>query len=216
MEGIYFEVKRKSDSKQEHVGSQTEGYPLHAQLPQSGLEDGDKEVQYRLQLVGSLPVHPLTTMPMLPWIVAEIRRPRDHEKSGGGAKAGVCALRDQPVCLRISGSAVRCCLDAAPQRVWDPLQHAVLFEYRPHHIHKLIHNSQEPSYFGCLAREQSRSTCHVLRCEDHSTVRESRSNCNGEMLPAWPAEMLPAWPAARHDAYRTEEEQHRVVTLGKE
>ncbi|XP_023685299.2 TBC1 domain family member 1 isoform X2 [Paramormyrops kingsleyae] len=172
MEGIYFEVKRKSDSIQEQVGSQTDRYPLHAQLPQGVLEDGDKEVQYRLQLVGSLPVHPLTTMTMLPWIVAEIRRPRDHEKNRGGAKGNVCAFQDLPVCLRISGSAVRCCLDAAPQRVWDPLHHAVLFEYRPHHIHKLIHNSQEPSYFGCLAREQSRSTCHVLRCEDHNTVPE--------------------------------------------
>uniref|UniRef100_A0A3B3RKQ0 TBC1 domain family member 4 n=1 Tax=Paramormyrops kingsleyae TaxID=1676925 RepID=A0A3B3RKQ0_9TELE len=150
MEGIYFEVKRKSDSIQEQVGSQTDRYPLHAQLPQGVLEDGDKEVQYRLQLVGSLPVHPLTTMTMLPWIVAEIRRPRDHEKNRGGAKGNVCAFQDLPVCLRISGSAVRCCLDAAPQRVWDPLHHAVLFEYRPHHIHKLIHNSQEPSYFGCL------------------------------------------------------------------
>ncbi|XP_048852048.1 TBC1 domain family member 1 isoform X3 [Brienomyrus brachyistius] len=172
MEGLYFEVKRKSDSKQEQVGSQTDRYFLHAQLPQGGLEDGDEEVQYRLQLVGSLSVHPLTTMTMLPWIVAEIRRPQDLEKDRGSTNTSICAFRDLPVCLRISGSAVRCCLDTAPQKVWDPLHHTVLFEYRPHHIHKLIHNSQEPSYFGCLAREQSRSTCHVLRCEDHSKVPE--------------------------------------------
>uniref|UniRef100_A0A3B1JVN3 TBC1 domain family member 4 n=1 Tax=Astyanax mexicanus TaxID=7994 RepID=A0A3B1JVN3_ASTMX len=110
------------------------------------------EIQYRLTLVGLLIVHPLTTMPMLPWVVAEIRRPRLKQRSF---------------------STMRCVLDmAGPGRQWDPLQYPVLFEHRPHRVTKLIHNSQDPSYFGCLLRDDRRAACYLFRCQDHHKVPE--------------------------------------------
>lgn len=77
MEGICFEVKPRDDP--------IKAYPLCAltqTLPGSEgkrkKEEGEEEIQYRLTLVGSLAIHPQTTMAMLPWVVAEIRRPRQN------------------------------------------------------------------------------------------------------------------------------------------
>uniref|UniRef100_A0A673CFX8 TBC1 domain family member 1 n=1 Tax=Sphaeramia orbicularis TaxID=375764 RepID=A0A673CFX8_9TELE len=116
------------------------------------------EVQYRLRLIGSLPVHHLTTMAMLPWIVAEITRSKPLE-------------RDQ-FCLCVSASWVRCVSVCAERVVWDPLTHSVLFECRPHQLTKLIHNSQEPSSFGCLVRGNANCACYVFQCQDSSKVPE--------------------------------------------
>uniref|UniRef100_A0A673G3S0 TBC1 domain family member 4 n=1 Tax=Sinocyclocheilus rhinocerous TaxID=307959 RepID=A0A673G3S0_9TELE len=113
-------------------------------------------IQYRLTLVGSLAIHPQTTMAMLPWVVAEIRRPRLGEKNRN---------------LEFNGAhspEVSIC----PGKPWDPLQHMVLFDHRPHRITKLIHNSQEPSYFGCLLREEKKAACYVFRCQDQMKVPE--------------------------------------------
>uniref|UniRef100_A0A671MVV8 TBC1 domain family member 4 n=1 Tax=Sinocyclocheilus anshuiensis TaxID=1608454 RepID=A0A671MVV8_9TELE len=109
------------------------------------------KVSCQLTLVGSLAIHPQTTMVMLPWVV----------------------VRDQPVVLQISANSVCCILDTAgPGKPWDPLQHMVLFDHRPHRIIKLIHNSQEPSYFGCLLREEKKAACYVFRCQDQMKVPE--------------------------------------------
>uniref|UniRef100_A0A8C2F2M9 TBC1 domain family member 4 n=1 Tax=Cyprinus carpio TaxID=7962 RepID=A0A8C2F2M9_CYPCA len=82
-------------------------------------------------------------------------------------------MQDQPVVLQISADSVCCILDTAgPGKLWDPLQHMVLFDHRPHRITKLIHNSQEPSYFGCLLREEKKAACYVFRCQDQMKVPE--------------------------------------------
>lgn len=78
MEGICFEVKPRGDPA-----------PSSRPLPGgSGDEDEEEEIQYRITLVGSLAVHPQTTMAMLPWVVAEIRRPRLKDKSFSAAISG--------------------------------------------------------------------------------------------------------------------------------
>ncbi|KAF4118894.1 TBC1 domain family member 1 isoform X2 [Onychostoma macrolepis] len=174
MEGICFEVKPRNDPIKAH--------PLCAltqTLPGSGgkrkKEEGEEEIQYRLTLVGSLAIHPQTTMAMLPWVVAEIRRPRLGEKNRNLEFNGAHSpeVRDQPVVLQISANSVCCILDTAgPGKPWDPLQHMVLFDHRPHHINKLIHNSQEPSYFGCLLREEKKAACYVFCCQDQMKVPE--------------------------------------------
>uniref|UniRef100_A0A9J8AK04 TBC1 domain family member 4 n=1 Tax=Cyprinus carpio carpio TaxID=630221 RepID=A0A9J8AK04_CYPCA len=172
MEGIYFEVKPRDDPIKAH--------PLCAQTllgseDKRKKEEGEEEIQYRLTLVGSLAIHPQTTMAMLPWVVAEIRRPRLGEKNRNLEFNGAHSpeVRDQPVLLKISSSKVCCILETAgPGKSWDPLQHTVLFDHRPHRITKLIHNSQEPSYFGCLLREEKKAACYVFRCQDHMKVPE--------------------------------------------
>uniref|UniRef100_A0A8C9QW75 TBC1 domain family member 4 n=1 Tax=Scleropages formosus TaxID=113540 RepID=A0A8C9QW75_SCLFO len=183
MDGLCFEVKGKCDSSQGWTNSQTHDQVKQTAPLENESEEGVEEIHYRLHLVGSLPVHPLTTMAMLPWIVAEIRRPKHH--GNGGALSGndfSSTLQNEPVCLQVSASCVRCLLDTGPGRLWDPLHHTVVFEHRPHHVHKLIHNSQEPSYFGCLIRDRCSSTCYVFCCEDHQKSSARQEEASGPQL----------------------------------
>lgn len=80
MEGICFEVKPRGDSSSQRLPDA------------SGDEDEEEEIQYRLTLVGSLAVHPQTTVAMLPWVLAEIRRPRLKERSFSTTMSGPQAL----------------------------------------------------------------------------------------------------------------------------
>ncbi|KAM7168423.1 TBC1 domain family member 1 isoform 2-T2 [Macrochelys suwanniensis] len=127
----------------------------------------DISVDFSLQLVGSLPVHSLTTMPVLPWIVAEIRR------------LSVQSSMEEPstsqIRLYVSPASLRCELDTGKSQQWDPLICSSLFEYKPQHVHKLIHNSHDPSYFACLIKDgavNQQSICYVFRAADQTKVPE--------------------------------------------
>lgn len=145
-------------------------------------EEGEEEVRYKLTMIGSLPVHHLTTMAMLPWVVAEISRTREKEPGAGlriGSSGGGMlnpAKCNQAVCLCVSASYVRCVSILGEGVVWDPLTHAVLFECRPHQVTKLIHNSQEPSSFACLVRDAPNCACYVFQCQDSTKVGVQKSN----------------------------------------
>ncbi|XP_032399269.1 TBC1 domain family member 1 isoform X3 [Etheostoma spectabile] len=139
-------------------------------------EEGEEEIRYKLILIGSLPVHHLTTMAMLPWVVVEISKSRPAEKnlgaglwSGGQLDPSTC---NQTVFLCVSALLVRCVSVLGEGVVWDPLTHTVLFECRPHQVTKLIHNSQEPSSFGCLVRDTKNCACYVFQCQDSTKVPE--------------------------------------------
>uniref|UniRef100_A0A8C4IYR6 TBC1 domain family member 1 n=1 Tax=Dicentrarchus labrax TaxID=13489 RepID=A0A8C4IYR6_DICLA len=136
----------------------------------------DEEVRYKLTLIGSLPVHHLTTMAMLPWVVAEISRahPAGKEIGAGCSRGGQLdpSTRNQTVFLCVSTSRVRCVSILGEGVVWDPLTHTLLFECRPHQVTKLIHNSQEPSSFGCLVRDAPNCACYVFQCQDSTKVPE--------------------------------------------
>ncbi|XP_036056461.1 TBC1 domain family member 1 isoform X3 [Onychomys torridus] len=124
-------------------------------------------VDFGLQLVGSLPVHSLTTMPMLPWVVAEVRR-----------LSGQCSKKEpgiKQVRLWVSPSGLRCEPDLKKSQQWDPLICSSIFECKPQHAHKLIHNSQDPSYFACLIKEDAaprQSLCYVFKADDQTKVPE--------------------------------------------
>lgn len=135
-------------------------------------EEGEEEeeVRYKLTLIGSLPVHHLTTMAMLPWVVAEISKSQPAEEQGAGLQSGSHSTRNQAVFLCVSASWVRCVSILGDGVVWDPLTHTVLFECRPHQVTKLIHNSQEPSSFGCLLRDTPNCACYVFQCQDSTKV----------------------------------------------
>ncbi|XP_035149789.1 TBC1 domain family member 1 isoform X3 [Callithrix jacchus] len=124
-------------------------------------------VDFGLQLVGSLPVHSLTTMPMLPWVVAEVRR-LSRQSS-----------RKEPVTkqvrLCVSPSGLRCEPEPGRSQQWDPLICSSIFECKPQHVHKLIHNSHDPSYFACLIKEDAdhrQSICYVFKADDQTKVPE--------------------------------------------
>ncbi|XP_013918190.1 PREDICTED: TBC1 domain family member 1-like, partial [Thamnophis sirtalis] len=127
----------------------------------------DGSVDFRLQLIGSLPVHSLTTMPMLPWIIAQIRQ------------LSIQPLKEDPdgsrIRIYVSPARIRCEGDAGGNQHWDPLICSSHFECRPQDVHKLIHNSQDPSYFACLIRDgppHQPSICYVFKAEDQTKVPE--------------------------------------------
>ncbi|XP_042534386.1 TBC1 domain family member 1 isoform X3 [Dipodomys spectabilis] len=124
-------------------------------------------VDFGLQLVGSLPVHSLTTMPMLPWVVAEVRR-----LSGQASKKEPVTKQ---VRLWVSPSGLKCEPDPGRSQQWDPLICSSIFECKPQRVHKLIHNSHDPSYFACLIKEDSahrQSICYVFKADDQTKVPE--------------------------------------------
>ncbi|XP_077380915.1 TBC1 domain family member 1 isoform X2 [Festucalex cinctus] len=153
MEGLYFEVKPVCSSF-DHSPSISSESTCGDMM---GEEVEVEEVQYKLTLIGSLPVHRMTTMAMLPWVVADICRSQEPSPT---------------VSLCVSPSWVRCVGERADGVLWDPLTHTVLFECRPHQVTKLIHNSQEPSSFGCLLRDAPRCACYVFKCQDSTKVPE--------------------------------------------
>ncbi|XP_009885121.1 PREDICTED: TBC1 domain family member 1 isoform X4 [Charadrius vociferus] len=127
----------------------------------------DFSASFSLQLVGSLPVHSLTTMSMLPWIVAEIRR---LSTKSSKEEPSVSQIR-----LYVSPASLRCEPDTGKIQQWDPLIYSSLFEYKPQHVHKLIHNSHDPSYFACLIKDgaaNQRSICYVFKADDQTKVPE--------------------------------------------
>nr|XP_043884457.1 TBC1 domain family member 1 isoform X3 [Solea senegalensis] len=204
MEGLYFEVKPKRGESCNTEGSERpradltpnrQSCPSFSHLTSSTknvyaakrtatwagkmVEMGEEpEVQYRLTLIGSLTVHHLTTMAMLPWVVAEIARSQPTKKE---PETGIQSIQpgqwnrstsSHLVSLHVSASWVQCVSVLGEGVVWDPLTHTVLFECRPHQVTKLIHNSQEPSSFGCLVRKTPYCACYVFQCQDSTKVPE--------------------------------------------
>uniref|UniRef100_A0A8D3AGR8 TBC1 domain family member 4 n=1 Tax=Scophthalmus maximus TaxID=52904 RepID=A0A8D3AGR8_SCOMX len=167
MEGLYFECPRKVTHATEM--NATWGVKVEEEGEE---EEEEEEVKYKLTLIGSLPVHHLTTMAMLPWVVAEIGRSRPAEKEPNGDGQLDPSTSNQMVSLCVSASWVRCVSIMGEGVVWDPLTHTVLFECSPHQVTKLIHNSQEPSSFGCLLRKTPHCACYVFQCQDSTKVPE--------------------------------------------
>lgn len=133
-------------------------------------------VDFALQLVGSLPVHSLTTMPMLPWVVAEVRRRSTQASNKDPAT--------KQVRLCVSPSGLRCEPEPGRAQQWDPLICSSVFECKPQHVHKLIHNSHDPSYFACLIKEDTasrRSICYVFKADDQTKV----SGSWGKTIKVW-------------------------------
>ena len=128
----------------------------------------EASVDFGLQLVGSLPVHSLTTMPMLPWVVAEVRRlSGQSSRKEPGTK---------PVRLCVSPSGLRCEPEPGKSQQWDPLICSGIFECKPQRVHKLIHNSHDPSYFACLIKNDAanqQSICYVFKADDQTKVSGS-------------------------------------------
>ncbi|XP_077924622.1 TBC1 domain family member 1 isoform X4 [Halichoerus grypus] len=127
----------------------------------------EASVDFSLQLVGSLRVHSLTTMPMLPWVVAEVRRlsGQSSKKEPGARQVRLC----------VSPSGLRCDPEPGKSQQWDPLICSNIFECKPQHAHKLIHNSHDPSYFACLIKDNAanqQSICYVFKADDQTKVPE--------------------------------------------
>ncbi|XP_074047913.1 TBC1 domain family member 4 isoform X2 [Macrotis lagotis] len=132
------------------------------------------EKRFRLWYVGWSCLDRRTTLPMLPWLMAEIRR-RGQKPEPGAARE---------VLLLLSAPHLRCVpappapgppAPGAPAPAPAPAPATLIFEHRAQHISRFIHNSHDLTYFAYLIRAQpedpeSRVACHVFRATDPDQV----------------------------------------------
>ncbi|XP_054979654.1 TBC1 domain family member 4 isoform X2 [Sorex araneus] len=133
---------------------------------------GDK--RFWLWYVGGSCLDRRTTLPMLPWLMAEIRRRSQKPEAGGG---GAPAARE--VLLVLSAPWVRC-VPAGPAggvgpAAAPPSSAVFIFEHKAQHISRFIHNSHDLTYFAYLIKAQpddpeSQMVCHVFRATDPNQV----------------------------------------------
>lgn len=162
---------------------QDEPFP-HPLEPESGTpaqpgatKPGDK--RFRLWYVGGSCLDHRTTLPMLPWLMAEIRRRSQKPEAGG---CGAPAARE--VLLVLSAPFLRCVPapgagvggGAGPGTV-QPNTGVFIFEHKAQHISRFIHNSHDLTYFAYLIKAQpddpeSQMACHVFRATDPNQVPE--------------------------------------------
>uniref|UniRef100_A0A8C2D286 TBC1 domain family member 4 n=1 Tax=Cyprinus carpio TaxID=7962 RepID=A0A8C2D286_CYPCA len=104
-----------------------------------------------------------TTLPMLPWLVAEIRRKSEKNESG--------PAQAREVQLYLSPPLIRC-VPANSSNL-----SAFIFEHKAQFISRFIHNSHDLSHFAYLIRSQpdnpeSEMACHVFKACDPNQVPE--------------------------------------------
>ncbi|XP_036395949.1 TBC1 domain family member 4 isoform X2 [Megalops cyprinoides] len=104
-----------------------------------------------------------TTLPMLPWLVAEIRR-RSEKNETGPVQAREVELILMPPLIR--------CVPANNSNA-----SVFIFEHKAQFISRFIHNSHDLTYFAYLIRSQpdnpeSEMACHVFKACDPNQVPE--------------------------------------------
>ncbi|XP_012689477.2 TBC1 domain family member 4 isoform X2 [Clupea harengus] len=102
-----------------------------------------------------------TTLPMLPWLVAEIRRKSEKNESGPG--------QAREVILTLMPPLIRC----VPANSNNAS--VFIFEHKAQYISRFIHNSHDLTYFAYLIRSQpdnpeSEMACHVFKACDPNQV----------------------------------------------
>lgn len=103
-----------------------------------------------------------TTLPMLPWLVAEIRRRSEKGDCGPGVQPRDVQLLFNPPFLR--------CVPASCSN-----SSVFIFEHKAQLISRFIHNSNDLTYFAYLLRGQpdnpeSEMSCHVFRAPEPKQV----------------------------------------------
>ncbi|XP_044105809.1 TBC1 domain family member 4 isoform X1 [Neovison vison] len=154
---------------------QDEPFP-HPLEPEPGPgKPGDK--RFRLWYVGGSCLDRRTTLPMLPWLMAEIRRRSQKPEAGG---CGAPAARE--VLLVLSAPFLRCvpapgvgAAGGVGPAAAQPNPAVFIFEHKAQHISRFIHNSHDLTYFAYLIKAQpddpeSQMACHVFRATDPNQV----------------------------------------------
>lgn len=120
---------------------------------ESGPPKSDR--RFALTYIGWSSLDRRTTLPMLPWLVAEIRR--RSEKSDCGS-----LVQPRDVQLVLNPPFVRC----VPSNSHN--SSVFIFEHKVQLISRFVHNSNDLTYFAYLLRAQpdnpeSEMSCHVFR-----------------------------------------------------
>ncbi|XP_043941562.1 TBC1 domain family member 4 isoform X2 [Protopterus annectens] len=120
------------------------------------------EKKFILSYVGWSSLDRRTTLPMLPWLLAEIRRKSEKQDSGSTPAREVLLILSPPL--------IRCVPLATSSNT-----SVFIFEHKAQHISRFIHNSHDITYFAYLIRTQpdnpeSEMACHVFKATDHNQV----------------------------------------------
>ncbi|XP_055005327.1 TBC1 domain family member 4 isoform X2 [Boleophthalmus pectinirostris] len=131
---------------------------------ESSLPSSDSDRRFALSYIGWTTLDRRTTLPMLPWLVADIRRKSEK---------GDCGPQVQPrdVQLVLNPPLLRC----VPSN--NSNSSVFIFEHKAQLISRFIHNSNDLSYFAYLLRGQpdnpeSEMSCHVFKAYDPNQVPE--------------------------------------------
>ncbi|RXM36516.1 TBC1 domain family member 4 [Acipenser ruthenus] len=119
------------------------------------------EKRFKLWYMGWSALDRRTTLPMLPWLVAEIRR-KSEKNELGSAQAREVQLVLTPPLIR--------CVPANNNNA-----SVFIFEHKAHHVSRFLHNSHDLTYFAYLIRSQpdnpeSEMACHVFKACDPNQV----------------------------------------------
>lgn len=165
-------------------------HPLEPEPEPQPAPPGEK--RFRLWYVGSSCLDRRTTLPMLPWLVAEIRRRGQRQEPGGAPGSGVPA---REVLLLLGSPTLRCVPAspgpaAGPGRSASPAPAVFIFEHKAQHIARFIHNSHDLTYFAYLIKAQpdnpdSPMACHVFRATDPNQASGAGGGGAARDLPAW-------------------------------
>uniref|UniRef100_A0A4W5KP64 TBC1 domain family member 4 n=1 Tax=Hucho hucho TaxID=62062 RepID=A0A4W5KP64_9TELE len=124
--------------------------------------------KFALWYIGWSSLDTRTTLPMLPWLVAEIRKKSEKNESG----RETCSVQAREVQLVLTPPCIRCvpANNVANSSVF-------IFEHNAQFISRFIHNSNDLTYFAYLIRSQpdnpeSEMACHVFRAYDPNQVPE--------------------------------------------
>uniref|UniRef100_A0A3P8X9B5 TBC1 domain family member 4 n=1 Tax=Esox lucius TaxID=8010 RepID=A0A3P8X9B5_ESOLU len=124
--------------------------------------------RFALWYIGWSSLDRRTTLPMLPWLVAEIRR--KSEKNESGRETGPIQAREVQIVL--TPPFIRCVPSNKTAN-----SSVFIFEHKAQFISRFIHNSNDLTYFAYLIRSQpdnpeSEMACHVFRANDPNQVPE--------------------------------------------
>ncbi|XP_062313562.1 TBC1 domain family member 4 isoform X1 [Osmerus eperlanus] len=134
---------------------------MEGQDDKDNLSKTDK--RFALLYIGWSSLDRRTTLPMLPWLVAEIRRKSEKNDSGPGQAREVQLVLIPPF--------IRC----VPAN--NANSSVFIFEHKAQYISRFIHNSNDLTYFAYLIRSQpdnpeSEMACHVFKAYDPNQVPE--------------------------------------------
>ncbi|XP_048388340.1 TBC1 domain family member 4 isoform X2 [Stegostoma tigrinum] len=126
-------------------------------------EKSKPEKQFTLWYMGCSTLDRRTTLPMLPWLMAEIRRRCEKQEPGS-------SLAAREVQLSLVRPLIRCVPKATSSN-----PSVFIFEHKAQHVTRFIHNSHDLTYFAYLIRTQpdnpeSEMACHVFRATDPNQV----------------------------------------------
>ncbi|XP_053295310.1 TBC1 domain family member 4 isoform X2 [Pleuronectes platessa] len=120
--------------------------------------------RFTLTYIGWSSLDRRTTLPMLPWLVAEIRRRGERGDCGP-------VVQPREVQLVLNPPLVRCVPSSSNN------SSVFIFEHKAQLISRFIHNSNDLTYFAYLLRGQpdnpeSDMSCHVFKAGDPNQVPE--------------------------------------------